>query len=361
MQTTKKRAGRSRSLTESAVMIALGTILSMITVVKLPFGGTVTACSMLPVILIAYRHGAAWGLGSGAAFALLQMLLGMNNIAYATSWAAGVAIVLLDYLLAFSCLGLAGIFRRRVRSQAAALTLGTLFCCLLRYVCHVIAGCTVWAGVSIPSADGIWYSLGYNAAYMVPETIITVAGAFYLAQVLDFTAPVLTRAPAMQSRTKAQTGWLSGGLLAAVAALPFRPWTGTAHMAVFYSFGEQGEIRFFVAKERPAARGNCGRPPSVRTPHAAIPAAGPVALCTPRVLNMDENSACRKRQALFLFMPLLWYRGIGIPLPRCRPIRKRSSISLSRIFRKTIFSPCRVGISCKGIPPLGRISIDAAV
>lgn len=219
MQTTKKRAGRSRSLTESAVMIALGTILSMITVVKLPFGGTVTACSMLPVILIAYRHGAAWGLGSGAAFALLQMLLGMNNIAYATSWAAGVAIVLLDYLLAFSCLGLAGIFRRRVRSQAAALTLGTLFCCLLRYVCHVIAGCTVWAGVSIPSADGIWYSLGYNAAYMVPETIITVAGAFYLAQVLDFTAPVLTRAPAMQSRTKAQTGWLSGGLLAAVAAL----------------------------------------------------------------------------------------------------------------------------------------------
>ena len=104
MQKQNPEWSRSRRLTESAVMIALGTVLSLIAVVRMPFGGTVTACSMLPVILVAYRHGTVWGLGTGFAFSLVQMLLGMDNIAWATSWIAGVAIIALDYLLAFTSL-----------------------------------------------------------------------------------------------------------------------------------------------------------------------------------------------------------------------------------------------------------------
>ena len=57
--------------------------------------------------------------------------------------------------------------------------------CALRFVCHTISGCTVWAGVSVPTADGLWYSILYNAAYMVPETLLTVGVCFYVGRMLD--------------------------------------------------------------------------------------------------------------------------------------------------------------------------------
>ena len=181
-----------RKLTESSLMLAASFVLSLLPVMEMPFGGSVTAASMLPVILIAYRNGTVWGLFTGFAFSLLQLLVGMKNLSYATSAAAAVSIVLLDYLVAFTVLGLAGLFRRQ-KSQVVGLTAGVLFVCVLRYVCHVITGCTVWAGVSIPTTDGLWYSLSYNAAYMVPETLLTVIAAAYLAKVLDFRAERLRR------------------------------------------------------------------------------------------------------------------------------------------------------------------------
>ena len=80
--------------------------------------------------------------------------------------AAAAAIILLDYIIAFIVLGLGGIFRKLFRSQGGALAAGTLLACLLRYVCHVISGCTVWAGLSIPSQDALLYSLAYNACLL---------------------------------------------------------------------------------------------------------------------------------------------------------------------------------------------------
>ena len=62
------------------------------------------------------------------------------------------------------------------KNQTASIISGTAFVCFLRYVCHVISGCTVWAGLSIPDSAAFVYSLGYNATYMIPETIITIIG-----------------------------------------------------------------------------------------------------------------------------------------------------------------------------------------
>ena len=80
-------------LTESALMLAASFVLSLIPVVNMPFGGTVTLASMLPLVLIAYRHGTVWGLLTGFAGSLLQLLMGLNNLSYATSAAAAAAIV----------------------------------------------------------------------------------------------------------------------------------------------------------------------------------------------------------------------------------------------------------------------------
>lgn len=177
---------RTISIVESAVMIALAVILSMIEVVKMPFGGGITAAAMLPIVLIAYRHKNKWGILTAFVYGLLQLLLGLGNLQYATTFAAACAIIFLDYILAFGVLGFAGIFRGKLNSQSAELTLGILISCFLRYVLHVICGCTVWAGVSIPTADGLIYSLAYNAAYMIPETIITLGAAWYLSKYINF-------------------------------------------------------------------------------------------------------------------------------------------------------------------------------
>jgi thiamine transporter len=141
---------------------------------------------MLPVVLLAYRHGILWGLGGGLCHALLQQLLGLNNLSYFTTWQSIVAIILLDYVLAFTVVGLGGIFRRTVKNQALSLACGSLLVCVLRYICHVISGATVWAGLSIPSAAALSYSFIYNATYMIPESIVLVAVAYYLGTLLDF-------------------------------------------------------------------------------------------------------------------------------------------------------------------------------
>lgn len=170
-------------LTESAIMLALGFILSLLKIIDMPFGGSVTVFSMLPVIIIAYRYGTAWGLLVGFTASLLQMLSGLKNLTYGTSAGAVAAIILLDYVVAFAAMGLGGIFRGRIRDQGVSIAAGALAACLVRYICHTVVGCTVWAGVSIPTSDGLLYSMIYNAAYMIPETVITVVGAYFAGKI----------------------------------------------------------------------------------------------------------------------------------------------------------------------------------
>ena len=181
MKTTK-----SKVLTESAIMIALSTVLSIIKIVEMPYGGSVTVASALPVAIIAYRHGVKTGLFAGLVHATLQLVLGLSMLSYATSWQSAVAIIMLDYIVAFTFVGFAGIFRKKISNQAAALTVGVLLISVLRYICHVISGATVWSGISIPTAAALAYSFIYNATYMIPETVVLTVSALYIGSFIDF-------------------------------------------------------------------------------------------------------------------------------------------------------------------------------
>ena len=184
MQTKGKN--RVRKLVECAVMIALASALSFFPILKMPYGGSVTFASMLPIILIAYRNGFGWGLGSGFAFAFIQQMLGLDNLSYVSTWQSVLAVIILDYALAFVVLGLGGIFRGKLKNQSVEMVLGTVFVCAIRYLCHVISGATVWAGISIPTKAALIYSIGYNATYMIPEVIVTAVVAYYVASMIDF-------------------------------------------------------------------------------------------------------------------------------------------------------------------------------
>ena len=222
-----KSTVRTKKLVECALLVAVGTVLSLFSVVQMPYGGSVTIASMLPVILIAYRHGTLWGLGSGAVYAVVQQLLGLKNLSYFTSWQSIVAVIVLDYLLAFVATGLGGVFRRVVKQQNLSLVYGSLLVCVIRYLCHVVAGATVWAGLSIPTEAALIYSFGYNATYMIPETVVLVLAAYYLGSLLDFRREQPVRLPSAKSGSSvadllaAIAGVLTVGALAADVALIF--------------------------------------------------------------------------------------------------------------------------------------------
>ena len=180
-------------LTECSIMIALSTVLSLFKLIDYPAGGSVTLASMLPMVVIAYRHGFGWGVGASTVAGVLQMLLGLSAFSYVTTWQSVLAVALLDYIVAFAVYGLAGMFKKSVKKQSTAMIAGAAVTAFLRYVCHVISGCTVWAGLSIPTEAALLYSIGYNATYMLPDTIILVVVCGYLSMALDFRASIPTR------------------------------------------------------------------------------------------------------------------------------------------------------------------------
>lgn len=203
-------------LTESAMMIALATVLSFVKLVDLPAGGSITLASMLPILLIAYRYGASWGILCGLVHGAIQLATGSSTLSYVTGAASVAAVIVLDYVVAFAVIGLGGLARKWTSSQSAALVTGAAIVSVLRYACHVISGCTVWAGLSIPTADALTYSFIYNATYMLPEMLILMVVAYYVSASLDFGSEKL--APAKKESTTAASRALSavsGAVLAA--------------------------------------------------------------------------------------------------------------------------------------------------
>ncbi len=212
---------KARKIAEASVMVAIATVLSILKLMELPYGGSVTIASMLPIIIISYRHGIRWGLLTGLVHGLLQQLLQLNTLSYVTTWQSIIAVIVLDYLVAFMVTGFGGIFRKRM-SQQNALGFGAIVVCLLRYTCHVISGATVWAGLSIPTNAALIYSLGYNATYMIPETIVTTGLAFAIGATLDFRSDRI-RHLIPQKRNESKTEYIlkAGAVLALAVALVY--------------------------------------------------------------------------------------------------------------------------------------------
>lgn len=205
---------KTKRLTESAMLLAVAIVLELVSkaiIPELPFGGQITMVSMLPVVLISYRHGVKWGLVSALCYAVLEMALGARVVAaafqpgyFGDSTMIGNALLmcLLDYILAYSALGLGGLFRDKFAAPAKALCLGSIVALSCRYLAHILSGYILfsgWAewfftqdgfpawGASLvstlsPGALGWVYSIVYNGVYMIPEIILTAIVCTMLAR-----------------------------------------------------------------------------------------------------------------------------------------------------------------------------------
>lgn len=196
---TDKLKTNGIKMVTSGVFIALATVLSMITVYKLPYGGSITLLSMLPIMMLGYMYGIKHGITCGAIYGVLQALLGavMSSAFAGLSGISAFFMVVLDYLLAFMVLGMAGIFKGKIKNDTLAFSLGGAFAGLLRLIAHFLSGFILWGeyaewffgaenmnnefGNAILSnfsgtSLAMIYSAVYNASYMIPEIIITVVG-----------------------------------------------------------------------------------------------------------------------------------------------------------------------------------------
>jgi len=185
---TKKQ--KTRRLAESALMLALSTILAELAVFSLPFGGSVTLFSQVPVILISYRYGVKWGLTTGITMSVIQLLFGIQNFSYVSGVGAFLILAFCDYIIAFSALGLGGVFKYKIKNDSLSLALGGSVVTVIRFVCHFISGATIW-GDYADGAPVLEYSLKYNGSYMLPELIITIVGLVVVSSLFDLNSPEL--------------------------------------------------------------------------------------------------------------------------------------------------------------------------
>ena len=211
----------TRQLTEAAMLLALALVLEVVSkmvIPPLPFGGQVTLVSMLPVVLISYRHGVRRGLAAGFCYGLMETALGGGTIsaAFQPGWFGGgvmlgraALMVALDYVLAFTLLGLGGCFRH-LRRRGLGLMLGSITALTARCCAHILSGYILfsgwaawfftqegfpaWGAVLVerlsPELLGLLYSIVYNGMYMIPETILTAATALLIARVPQVAEPI---------------------------------------------------------------------------------------------------------------------------------------------------------------------------
>ena len=108
-----QKSSNIKRLCVSAIMIALATVFSLIKVYTLPLGGSITLLSMLPIVFLSVSYGIGWGFFSAFVYTLIQMFLDLAAVA---SWGLTPAIfigcIAFDYILAYTALGIAGIFRK---------------------------------------------------------------------------------------------------------------------------------------------------------------------------------------------------------------------------------------------------------
>lgn len=208
-------SSKTKRLTESAMLLAVAIVLELVSKMFIPemlFGGQITLVSMLPVVLISYRHGVKWGLVSGMGYAMLEMAIGAKTVAAAFQpgfFGDGIMILnaiimcALDYVVAFTVLGLGGCFREKIKNPGVSLMAGSLVALGARYATHIASGYILFAGWAewfftqegfpawgaslvaalSPEVLGFVYSVVYNGMYMVPEILLTAAASLLLARI----------------------------------------------------------------------------------------------------------------------------------------------------------------------------------
>ena len=167
----KGTASPTKAISMAGICIALSFALSYVKLFSLPQGGSVTLASMLPLIIYAYCFGARKGVLAGAIYGVLQCL--QSPQIYEPMQ------VLLDYPIAFACIGLAGIFNSSNNLKPVVKFIcGASVACVGRYIAHFLSGYYVFSSWAMPGYTALTWGLVYNLYIIAELAIILVVGIF---------------------------------------------------------------------------------------------------------------------------------------------------------------------------------------
>lgn len=160
---------KTRTLCEGAIMIALALVLELITLYKLPNGGSVTL-SAIPIVLFSVRNGKLWGAMAGFLFGGINYLSGGTAIDWTT--------IIFDYFLAFSMLGFgAGLFHKKKLAGIWGAVTGIA----LQFLTSYLVGVFVWGKwmpdefLGMTMTSPWFYSLLYNILWAGPDLLLAAA------------------------------------------------------------------------------------------------------------------------------------------------------------------------------------------
>lgn len=207
----------TRDITYGAICLAASYALSFIKLFRLPNAGAITPASILPLLLYCYYFGFRKSLVVSTAYALLQLIQDPYILSPFSA--------LLDYLLPFMAISLAGVFRfspnaykRAVGSKRPVITahgrffVGVALYFVARYFFHTLSGVFFWSnGIEYLGWSGdltgaaAWgYSLTYNILYLLPDTAIAVAAAAFVLSSKAFNAFMTAASHAHQNADAAE-------------------------------------------------------------------------------------------------------------------------------------------------------------
>ena len=141
-------------------------------------GGSI-GLSMIPLLILCYRRGFVAGLISGFILSFLQMLGGVYAIA--STWYNVFFQILLDYILAYPLVALAGLFYKKFHEsddftdKIKWAMIGTFVGGSAKFLAHFLAGFIFWSSSVPETFEGgpLLYSFLYNGGYMLPNIIIS--------------------------------------------------------------------------------------------------------------------------------------------------------------------------------------------
>ena len=162
---SEKKKMSTRQLVFCAMAMALAFVTSYIRIFTLPWGGSVTLCSMLFIVLVANWYGVQTGILVGLAYGILQFI----QEPYVLSFFQ----VCCDYILAFAALGVAGFFAK----SSHGLVKGYIAAVIARGAFHALGGYLYWMDYmpsNFPKALTSVYPIVYNYSFLLAEAVITL-------------------------------------------------------------------------------------------------------------------------------------------------------------------------------------------
>lgn len=172
----EKREFDAKSISYAGISIAISFSLSYLRLARMPQGGSITPASILPLMIFAYAFGVKKGIFVGFIYGLLQAFQSPDGILHPAQF-------LLDYPIAYACIGLAGIFSQTKslrKYPPIQIALGGIVAGLSRFLMHFLSGIFAFGVFTPEGTNVVLYSLGYQAGYVLPDIAIAIAVSVFV-------------------------------------------------------------------------------------------------------------------------------------------------------------------------------------